>query len=226
MIFLAEDQLVLDVQLHLQVHKAADATGREWLWFLLNIHTLFSVLVIVVIAKLDLLRFWSIKSAEIRIQVGTKQGRISTQHMLRCMPVHICVFLLPISDAALLYSLIPAFPCEKKNLLWIFRSKCSKTYFLSCHFSKYDKQACSAKPFFVTVCKFKNHTMPVWPSYWLIGEWSKIITQMTPKCQICFTKHPPNYPSKSKDQNMILWCPPYLHHSLSSCFAPFITSIT
>ncbi|XP_067034227.1 phosphatidylserine decarboxylase proenzyme, mitochondrial-like isoform X1 [Acropora muricata] len=74
MIFLAEDQLVLDVQLHLQVHKAADATGREWLWFLLNIHTLFSVLVIVVIAKLDLLRFWSIKSAEIRIQVGTKQG--------------------------------------------------------------------------------------------------------------------------------------------------------
>lgn len=115
MIFLAEDQLVLDVQLHLQVHKAADATGREWLWFLLNIHTLFSVLVIVVIAKLDLLRFWSIKSAEIRIQVGTKQGRISTQHMLRCMPVHICVFLLPISDAALLYSLIPAFPCEKKN---------------------------------------------------------------------------------------------------------------
>lgn len=74
MIFLAEDQLVLDVQLHLQVHKAADATGREWLWFLLNIHTLFSVLVIVVIAKLDLLRFWSIKSAEIRIQVGSKQG--------------------------------------------------------------------------------------------------------------------------------------------------------
>ena len=115
MIFLAEDQLVLDVQLHLQVHKAADATGREWLWFLLNIHTLFSVLVIVVIAKLDLLRFWSIKSAEIRIQVGTKQGRISTQHMLRCMPVHICVFLLPISDAALLYSLIPAFPFEKKK---------------------------------------------------------------------------------------------------------------
>lgn len=77
MIFLAEDQLVLDVQLHLQVHKAADATGREWLWFLLNIHTLFSVLVIVVIAKLDLLRFWSIKSAEIRIQVGTKQGSIN-----------------------------------------------------------------------------------------------------------------------------------------------------
>lgn len=67
--------------------------------------------------------------------------------MLRCMPVHICVFLLPISDAALLYSLIPAFPCEKKNLLWIFRSKCSKTYFLSCHFSNTISKLVRPNPF-------------------------------------------------------------------------------
>lgn len=73
MIFHADDQIVLDVQLHLQVTEA-DATGQAWLSFLLNIHTLFSVLVIIILAKLDFLRSWSINRAEIRIQVGTKQG--------------------------------------------------------------------------------------------------------------------------------------------------------
>lgn len=74
MIFHADDQIVLDVQLHLQVTEA-DATGQAWLSFLLNIHTLFSVLVIIILAKLDFLRSWSISRAEIRIQVGTKQGK-------------------------------------------------------------------------------------------------------------------------------------------------------
>lgn len=74
MIFQTEDQLVLEVELHLRVHETADTATQGWLWFLLNIHTLFSVLIIAIIAKLDLLRSLSIKSAEIRIQVGTKQG--------------------------------------------------------------------------------------------------------------------------------------------------------
>ena len=76
MIFQTEDQLVLEVELHLRVHETADTATQGWLWFLLNIHTLFSVLIIAIIAKLDLLRSLSIKSAEIRIQVGTKQGKI------------------------------------------------------------------------------------------------------------------------------------------------------
>ena len=74
MIFHAEDQIVLDVQLHLRVGEA-DATGQAWLSLLLNIHTLFSVLVIIILAKLDVLRSWRIKSVEIKIEVGTKQGK-------------------------------------------------------------------------------------------------------------------------------------------------------
>ena len=74
MIFHTDDRLVVDVHLHLRVDEA-DAAGQAWLSFLLNIHTLFSVLVIIVVAKLNVLRSWNIKSAEVRIQVGTNQGK-------------------------------------------------------------------------------------------------------------------------------------------------------
>ena len=83
MIFHTDDRIVVDVQLHLRVDEAADAAGQAWLSFLLNIHTLFSVLVIIVIAKLNVLRSWSIKSAEVRIQVGTKQGKTEFQFKTR-----------------------------------------------------------------------------------------------------------------------------------------------
>lgn len=83
MIFHTDDRIVVDVQLHLRVDEATDAAGQAWLSFLLNIHTLFSVLVIIVVAKLNVLRSWNIKSAEIRIQVGTKQGKTEFQFKTR-----------------------------------------------------------------------------------------------------------------------------------------------
>ena len=83
MIFHTDDRIVVDVQLHLRVDEATDAAGQAWLSFLLNIHTLFSVLVIIVVAKLNVLRSWNIKSAEVRIQVGTKQGKTEFQFKTR-----------------------------------------------------------------------------------------------------------------------------------------------
>ena len=78
MIFHSEDQIVVDVQLHLRVDET-DATGQAWLSLLLNFHTLFSLLVIIILAKLDVLRSWSIRSVEVKIQVGTKQGKTEFQ---------------------------------------------------------------------------------------------------------------------------------------------------
>ena len=75
MIFHCEDQIVLDVQFHLQVDEPY-ASSQAWMPFLLNTHTLFSVLVIVIITKMGFLRSMRISNVQIQIQVDSKQGKI------------------------------------------------------------------------------------------------------------------------------------------------------
>lgn len=74
MIFHCEDQIVLDVQFHLQVDEPY-SSGQAWMSFLLSTHTLFSVLVIVIITKLGVLRSIRIRSVQIQIQVDNNQGK-------------------------------------------------------------------------------------------------------------------------------------------------------
>lgn len=75
MIFHCEDQIVLDVQFHLQVDEPLYSSGQAWMSFLLSTHTLFSVLVIVIITKLGVLRSIRIRSVQIQIQVDKNQGK-------------------------------------------------------------------------------------------------------------------------------------------------------
>ena len=74
MLFHAEDQILLDVQFHVQVDEAG-ANSQAWLSLFLSINTLFSVLFIIVVTKLDVLRSWKIRSVEMKIKVSTKRGK-------------------------------------------------------------------------------------------------------------------------------------------------------
>lgn len=73
MLFHAEDQILLDVQFHVRVDEAG-ANSQAWLSLFLSINTLFSVLFIIVVTKLDVLRSWKIRSVEMKIKVSTKRG--------------------------------------------------------------------------------------------------------------------------------------------------------
>lgn len=74
MLFHAEDQILLDVQFHVRVDEAG-ANSQAWLSLFLSINTLFSVLFIIVVTKLDVLRSWKIRSVEMKIKVSTKRGK-------------------------------------------------------------------------------------------------------------------------------------------------------
>lgn len=74
MLFHAEDQILLDVQFHVRVDEAG-ANSQAWLSLFLSINTLFSVLFIIVVTKLDVLRSWKIRSVEMKLKVSTKRGK-------------------------------------------------------------------------------------------------------------------------------------------------------
>jgi len=74
MILHGEDQIVLDVQFHLQVDEPY-ASGQAWMPFLLNTQTFFSVLVMLVITKLGVLRSMKIRRVQIQIQVDKNPGK-------------------------------------------------------------------------------------------------------------------------------------------------------
>lgn len=74
MLFHAEDQILLDVQFHVRVDEAG-ANSQAWLSLFLSINTLFSVLFIIVVTKLDVLRSWKIRRVEMKIKVSTKRGK-------------------------------------------------------------------------------------------------------------------------------------------------------
>ena len=75
MLFHAEDQILLDVQFHVRVDEAG-ANSQAWLSLFLSINTLFSVLFIIVVTKLDVLRSWKIRSVEMKLKVSTKRGNL------------------------------------------------------------------------------------------------------------------------------------------------------
>lgn len=74
MILDCEDQIVLDVQFHLQVDEPY-AGGQAWMPFLLNTQTFFSVLVMLIITKLGVLRSMKIRRLQIQIQVEKNPGK-------------------------------------------------------------------------------------------------------------------------------------------------------
>ena len=78
MILHCEDQIVLDVQFHLQVDEPY-ASGQAWMPFLLNTQTFFSVLVMLVVTKLGVFRSMKIRRLQIQIQVDKNPGKAKLQ---------------------------------------------------------------------------------------------------------------------------------------------------
>ena len=74
MILHCEDQIVLDVQFNLQVDEPY-ASGQAWMPFLLNTQTFFSVLVMLIINKLDVFKSMKIRRLQIQIQVDKNPGK-------------------------------------------------------------------------------------------------------------------------------------------------------